>query len=65
MFVHIEQRTLAFEDRELCPHKTTFIQRPRSQTTIKKYYRRPPDCFLCNLWLIQMDIDVWEDIERF
>jgi len=50
MFVHNEQRTLALGDIELCPYRTAFIQRSRSQTTIKKYYRLIPDCFLCNLW---------------
>ena len=35
MFVHNEQRTLALEDIELCPYRTAFIHRPRSQTTIK------------------------------
>ena len=49
MFVHNEQRTLALEDIELCPYRTAFIQRPHPQTTIKKYYRLAPDCFLCNL----------------
>jgi len=65
VFVHIEQRILAFEDKELCPYRTAFIQRPRSQITIKKYYRRSPDCFFVQFCMMQMDIGVWADMGCF